>query len=267
MNKHLREGGKMNIKKNNSVLSTADNALRILRSFSIEEPEKKVTDIAVSLGLSNSSVSRLMTTLAGQGFVKKSSETQMYKLGLSALALTGVITSNLEIYKEALPVLRKLVSDIGETCHLSLLEGHEIICLQKIECKHPIKLKSYMGNKNPIQCTSSGKAIFAYQKEDIVNKAINDGLERFTSKTITNPDEFRECLREVRERGYSYCIGEFMEEVVSVGAPIRDYTGKVIAAVTITGPIQRIDPEEFPVYAKKLKLVAKEISNGLGYFG
>lgn len=249
------------------LLSSVKNALRILRSFSIEEPEKGITELAESLRLSKSTVSRLMSTLASEDFVYKDPKSKKYRLGISVLALSGIITSSMDIYKEAQPFLQKLVDQLGETVHLTFLEGAEVVYLHKVESNHPIHLQSHVGKRNPAYCTSSGKAILAFQNREIVERVIANGLKRYTKKTITDPDAFRACLQQVREAGYAYSIEEFMEGVASVGAPIRDSTGQVIAAVTITGPIQRIQPYKIPFYAKKLISICKEISEQLGYYG
>lgn len=105
----------MNTSKENEshLLSSVKNALRILRSFSIDEPEKRVSDLAAELNLSKSTVSRLLATLASEDFVTKDSETNRYKLGVSVLALSGVVTQNLEIYREAQPHIERSRGQTG----------------------------------------------------------------------------------------------------------------------------------------------------------
>jgi IclR family KDG regulon transcriptional repressor len=253
-----------NIKKE-KVLSSVQNALRILRCFSMEEPEKKITDLAVSMGLAKSTVSRLMSTLASEGFVIKDPVTQRYRLGVSVLALSGIVTTHLEIHREAQPILRKLVDQVGETAHLVVLEGVEVVYLHKVECNHPVRLFSHAGKKNPAYCTSSGKAILAFQKDHIVNQVIEYGLKRYTDHTITNPEELRSVLKQVKKQGYSVSIEEFMEGVSSIGIPIWDYTDQVVASITITGPSQRINRRKIPLYIKKLKESGMDLSLKLGY--
>jgi IclR family KDG regulon transcriptional repressor len=253
-----------NIKKE-KVLSSVQNALRILRCFSMEEPEKKITDLAVSMGLAKSTVSRLMSTLASEGFVVKDPVTQRYRLGVSVLALSGIVTTHLEIHREAQPILRKLVDQVGETAHLVVLEGVEVVYLHKVECNHPVRLFSHAGKKNPAYCTSSGKAILAFQKDHVVNQVIEHGLKRYTDHTITNPEELRSVLKQVNKQGYSVSIEEFMEGVSSIGIPIWDYTDQVVASITITGPSQRINRRKIPLYIKKLKESGMDLSLKLGY--
>src|SRR4051794_39067471 len=122
------------VKGGPQILSSVRNALRILKSFSTFEPTKRVSELAESLGLAKSTVSRLLATLASEGFVIKDENTNAYRLGLSVLTLGGIITNDLEIHKEAAPVLYKLVNDTGETAHLAILDGLDTIYIHKEEC-------------------------------------------------------------------------------------------------------------------------------------
>ena len=159
------------------ILSSVRNALRILKSFSTFEPTKRVSDLADSLGLAKSTVSRLLSTLASEGFVIKDEKTNAYRLGLSVLTLGGIMTNDLEIHKEATPVLSKLVSDTGETAHLAILDGLDTIYIHKEECNHPVRILTHLGRRNPSYCTSSGKVLLAFSESEVVEKVIEDGLD------------------------------------------------------------------------------------------
>jgi IclR family KDG regulon transcriptional repressor len=254
-----------NDKNQEYLLSSVKNALRILRSFSLEEPEKKVTDLAASLGLGKSTVSRLLATLASEGFVVKDPETQKYRLGLTILHLNTIVTSNLEINRESLPILQRLVNEIGETAHIAVMDGLDVVYLNRVECKHPVQILSHVGRRNPVHCTSSGKVILAHQEENLIEQVIEKGLEKYTLKTITDPNDFRSILKTVKEQGYAISIEELREGVASVAAPIRDYTGKVVYAVSVIGPIHRMNPHNITII-NKVKSAAKDISERLGYW-
>jgi DNA-binding IclR family transcriptional regulator len=247
------------------LLSSVKNALRILRGFSIEEPEKKVTDLASSLGLGKSTVSRLLATLASEGFVIKDQETQKYRLGLTILHLNTIVTSNLEINRESLPILQRLVHEIGETSHIAVLDGLDVVYLNRVDCKHPVQILSHIGRRNPAHCTSSGKVILANQEEEVIEQVIAKGLDKYTVNTITDPDHFRATLKTVKEKGYAISIEELREGVVSVAAPIRDYTGKVVYAISVIGPVHRMSRYNISII-NKVKSAAMEISERLGYW-
>jgi DNA-binding IclR family transcriptional regulator len=253
-------------KQEEQHLSSVKNALRILRSFTMEEPEKKISDLSLSLGMNKSTVSRTMATLASEGFVYKDPETRQYRLGLSILSLSGIVNSHMDIYKESQSVLNRLVENIGETAQISVLDNHEVIYLQKVDCHHPVRVLTSVGKRNPPYCTSSGKILLAYAEDDIVEAVVEKGLTKFTKNTITNPDKLRAHLKQIKESGYTFSNEEILEGVNSLAAPVYDYRGKVIAALAIVGPKQRIQPSKVPGYAKKVKEAAMEISNRLGYW-
>jgi IclR family transcriptional regulator, KDG regulon repressor len=248
-------------------LSSVKNALRILKSFSMDEPEKKVSDISTSLGLNKSTVSRTMATLASEGFVYKDPETKKYRLGLSLLSLSSIVNSNMDVYRESYPVLSRLVENLGETAHISVIDKLEVIYLQKVECNHPVRFLTHVGRRNPPHCTSSGKVLLAYGGEEMVDAILEQELKKYTKTTLTDPDKFRAHLRDIRKNGYSTSFEEFHEGVNSLAAPIYDYRGKVVAALSVVGPKQRIQSHKVQGFAKKIMAAAKEVSDRMGYRG
>ncbi|MFC3040493.1 IclR family transcriptional regulator [Virgibacillus xinjiangensis] len=248
-----------------TVLSSVQNALRILKSFSTFEPTKKVSELAESLGLAKSTVSRLMSTLASEGFVTKDPKTNSYRLGISVLTLGGIVTNNLEIHKEAAPVLNKLVNDTGETAHLAIMDGLDTIYIHKEECHHPVRILTHVGRRNPSYCTSSGKVLLAFSDEHIVDEVIRKGLVSYTENSITDPVELREELQTIREKKYAISTEELTEGTKSVAAPIKDHTGKVVSAITVVGPIQRMKDYKISDIAKKVIEAGIEASERLGY--
>ncbi|KAA9025720.1 IclR family transcriptional regulator [Niallia endozanthoxylica] len=248
-----------------NYLSSVKNALRILNSFTMDEPEKKISEIASSLGLNKSTVSRTMATLASEGFVFKDPETKTYRLGFSILTLSGVINSNMDIYRESQPVLNKIVETTGETAHISIFDQLEVVYLQKVECNHPVRYLTHVGKRNPPYCTSSGKVFMAFADDKVVEAIIENGLQKYTKNTITDPDKLKAHLKEIREKGFAYSFEEFSEGVVTIAAPIYDYTGKVIASLSIVGPKQRISQQKIPSFAKKIISSSLEISRNMGY--
>lgn len=247
------------------LLSSVKNALRLLRSFTINESEKSVTELSNSLELGKSTVSRLLATLASEGFVIKDPETRKYRLGLSILNLNTILTSNLEITREAASTLEQLVREIEETVHIAVLEDHDVIYLNRVECKQPVQILSHIGRRNPPHCTSSGKVILAYQEEEMIEQVIENGLKKYTVNTITDPDDFRSILQTVKSQGYAISIEEFREGVTSIAAPIRDYTGKVVYALSVVGPVHRMNAYNTKIITK-VKRTANEISEKLGYW-
>jgi IclR family KDG regulon transcriptional repressor len=252
--------------KDNYLITSVKNGLRILRLFSIDEPELGITEISNRMGLNKSTVHRLIKTFEKEGFIEKNQKTRKYQLGLSLLNLSGIIDIHTESYREALPILESLVNKLGEAAHISVLEGTNTIYLHKVQCKHPVRLLSHVGKNNPCSCTSSGKVILAFQSEEVIESVISQGLPHCGPNSITDPMQFRNNLREIRQKGYAICIDELHEGVISIAAPIRDYSGEVIAAVSVVGPKQRICSNDIPRFIEHVCRTGQEISNLLGYY-
>lgn len=247
------------------VLSSVKNALLILKSFSSYEPSKKVSELAESLGLAKSTVSRLMATLVSEGFVKKDKKTNEYQLGLSVLTLGGIVVNNLEIHEETAPVLHSLVNETGETAHISILDGLDNIYIHKKECSHPVRILTHVGRRNPAYCTSSGKVLLAFEDNGIVEEVIDQVLVAHTENTITDPSKLLQTLDTIRKEGFATSTEELTEGTRSVAAPIKDHTGKVVSAITVVGPIQRMKDFKMDSIIKKVKEAGKEASERLGY--
>jgi DNA-binding IclR family transcriptional regulator len=249
--------------KKTAPLQSVQNGLRIVKLFTQERPVWGITEIARKLQLTKSSVSRMVTDLVSEGFLQK--EQNKYTLGFSLLSISGVITSHLEIHRESKEILKKLADDLGETAHISVLEGNEITYVHKIECKDPVPLFSSIGKKNPVSCTSSGKVLLSYQKNEIIDRIIEAGLPRRGPNSVTNPDQLKDQLLLIKEQGYSICINEWDEDSVSIAAPVRDYTGDVVAAISVAGTRARIDDKIIDSFTATIIKAANEVSIQLGF--
>lgn len=208
-----------------------------------------------------------MTTLASEGFVYKDPESKKYRLGLSILSLSGIVNSNIDIFRESQPVLNKLGENIGETAHISVFDNLDVIYLQKVECNHPVRFLTNVGKRNPPYATSSGKVLLAFSNEEVIERAIEKGLQKFTKNTIIDPQKLRAHLNLVKANGFANSTEEILEGVTSIAAPIYNCKGNVIAAISVVGPKQRIQSHKVQGYAKKVMNAAMEISKRMGYWG
>ncbi|MFJ5717564.1 IclR family transcriptional regulator [Neobacillus sp. NPDC093127] len=249
----------------NSGLASVRNSIHIMKSFSISQPSRRVTDLAKELGLAKSTVSRLVSTLASEGFLEKDPETQEYRLGLGVLALSGVLTHHLEIHKEAAPVLANVVATTKETAHIAILDGFDTVYIDKEEGVHQAKMKTYLGKRNPTHAVSSGKVLLAFSSEEFIDAYIENGLSSYASRTITDPYQLKNVLKRIREDDYALSYAEFSDDIASIAAPIRDYTGKVVAAITVVGHGKGMMSGRMNQIIRVVKEAAKEASERLGY--
>ncbi|MCQ6274154.1 IclR family transcriptional regulator [Bacillus sp. V3B] len=253
----------MTTSQNKSLLQSVQNGLLLLKVFSKDRPVWGITDISRELQLPKSTVSRLVGDLIKEGYLQKIGS--KYRLGLSILCLAGVNMSNLEIHREAFEPLKSLVSKIDESAHISMLEGIQLIYLLKVECKQRVRLLSHVGQYRPPSCSSSGKLLLAYQPREIIDQVIKNGLPKRGPNSVTDPDQLLDELTTIKQNEYCVCIDEMHDDVVSIASPIKDYTGKVTASVSIAGPRQRIHEEFIPYFIDEIIKTGNEISYRLGY--
>jgi IclR family KDG regulon transcriptional repressor len=249
------------------TLDSVHNALRILKSFSSEEPVKRVMDLSRTLGLDKSSVSRIIATLKLEGFIENDSSSSGYRLGPSVLSLGNSYKSSHELYHEAKPVLKNLVEITGETAQLAILtNANDVLFIESIECKNPLRFMASPGSRSPIYCSSSGKILIAFQNDDqILNEVISKELVPWTSRTITDERIFREELSKVRRQGYAISYGERYEGVNAVAIPVRNKEGAVVAAINIIGPNSRLKQDKLNLSIRHLIRAANEISKSFQY--
>jgi len=255
----------MSRKNETQILSSVKNAMQILKSFSASGSSQGVTELSRKFGLAKSTVSRILATLEEEGFVSKNEENQKYSLGLTVLTLGGIVTNNLDIHKQGGPVLSKLVYETGETSHIAILDNLDAIYIGKEECNHPVRILTHVGRRNPSYATSSGKVLLAFSDKSIVYKVIENRLNPYTKNTITDSDLFLQTLNEIYRDGYAVSKEEYREGIVSVAAPIKNYKGKVVSAVNIVGPSQRMGRGALSSSIKKVIKAGEEISERLGY--
>jgi len=248
------------------INKSIDRALQILELFSLEKPEWGITEISKALNIYKSNVHNVLTTLAEKGFVVKDSNTNKYKLGIKFFELGSIVIKNMDLRKIAHPYIEELSKEFNETVHLGVLDKGRVVSIEGEESDKSLCSHIEIGKRTPLHCTAIGKAIMAYLSENEINFTIREkGLEKFTENTITTKKELENEFKKIREQGFAVDNMEHEEGVQCVAGPIRDYTGKVIASMSISGPAFRINENDIPIIAKKVKEYCDCISEEMGY--
>jgi len=248
------------------IIQSIDRALQVLELFSLEKPEWGVTEISKTLNIYKSNVHNILTTLVERGFVIKDSKTDKYKLSIKFFELGSVVIKNLNLRKIAHPYMEKLLKEFNETVHLGILVEEEILSIEQEESGQSLSPRIFIGKRAPLYCTGVGKAIMAYLSKDKVSAIVEGkGLKKYTENTITNKEELEKEFLKIRKQGYSVDNMEHEEGVRCVAGPIRDYTGKVSASLSVSGPAFRISENNIPNIAKKVKEYCDCISEEMGY--
>ena len=225
-----------------------------------------MSEISERLDFYPSTVHRILDTLKYGGYVEQNPNNLKYQLGLKLLELGMAKINQIDLVKEARPFLKELAKKCDETVHLAILEDNNVIYLAKEESSQTIRMISYVGKRAPLHCTGLGKVLLAYLPLKDRDKII-DRIELFqlTNNTIIEKEKLREELNKIREKGFALDEEENENDVRCIAAPVKDYKGKVIAAVSVSSPIYRLNKEKQDGIKEELIDTAKKISYSLGY--
>ncbi|HET9083159.1 MAG TPA: IclR family transcriptional regulator [Candidatus Limnocylindrales bacterium] len=202
-----------------------------------------VTEVAERAVLPKSTAARLLATLVGEGAVEQVPGDTSYRLGPRLVTLGGGYSLVRSVAAVGRPVLQELAAASGEAAGLGVSDGDQIHYIDQVDTPNPVVVRDWTGLRAPLHAVSSGQVLLAFRGQTSIERYLAQGsLERFTPKTLIEPDAIRERLRDVRRRGYAWAIEEFDAGISSVAAPIADDSGEVIAAVHLHGPSYR-----FPV--------------------
>jgi DNA-binding IclR family transcriptional regulator len=246
-------------------IQSVDRALSILEIFTREQPECGVSDIARTLSLNKSTAFGLLSTLERRGYVEQNPENGKYRLGLKALEVGSLKIASFDVAGIAHPILKSLVAQLGETVHLAIYDRGEVIYIDKVESDNTLRIASFIGKRNPAYCTGVGKCLLAFQPKSEIDRVLGQGLVPRTSKTIVNPREFLDELSKIRETDHARDDEEFTLGLVCASAPVRDSSGQVIAAISVSAPTIRTPPERQEEFSRILEEAARTISQTLGY--
>lgn len=248
-------------------LSSVTNALRILQEFSNSQTVVYVSELAKKLNVSKSTVSRLVRTLEAEDFLEKDTLTQGYILGNRLLTIAGILVNSNEIYREVGPVLNDLVQKTNESAQIAALDKGEVFYIYKLAGPYYSNTHTQIGASNPIHATSSGKLLLAFEDERIVDEILERPREAFTEHTITNPIQFREELKKIRRQGYSLSVEELTLGNYSLAFPVRGFDGRVVCAISISGPLSRLNNNRLKEFMRYMRQASEEASERLGYDG
>lgn len=257
---------KTRIKGSSYRVQVLDRALALLEAISNESHGLTLVELSERLGLNKSTVYRLLVVLERHRFVEKSLKDGRHRLGLKFFELASKVMAQLDLRERARPYLERLVFETGETAHLCILDEGEVLYLEKVEASRTMRVPSIVGHRYPAHCGAAGKALLAFLPEKQLSELIKRrGLKAYTRNTITTLAQLKAELQLIRERGYSLDNEEFEEGLRCIGAPVREYSGKVIASISIAGPSFRLTKDKIPVLASSIIKATNELSAELGY--
>jgi IclR family transcriptional regulator, KDG regulon repressor len=247
-------------------LSTVTRTLRVLEAFSYAEPVLGVSELARKLGIGKSSAHRALSTLLEAGYVSKTPDGR-YRLGLKLHELGQLVVSGLRLHEVAVPPLERLRQATSETVHLAVLDGTDVVYIDRFESEGMAPMLKRIGRRMPVHVTSSGKCLLAFGDTRVLQAVLDQGLNRLASHTITSKHLFLDVLASVRADGYAVSVEESEPGVASVGAPVFGRDGSCIAAVSMVGSAPRMCDDYLTRSIRQVRRCAFEISKGMGFQG
>jgi IclR family transcriptional regulator, KDG regulon repressor len=247
-------------------LSSVGNAARLLKAFLSREKEIGVSELARRLDLGKSTVHRLLTTLVQEGLVERNPDTGAYRLALTMFELGQVVQSHMQLHGVVGPVLAALREETHEGCQVGVLDGHEVVYIDRLESSQTLRLFNETGRRVPVHTTSSGKVLLAHLSDEELDGVLSVApLNQMTPRSITDPVALRAELAKVRARGWSEAVEEREIGVASIAAPIRDAAGRVVAAISIGGPAARMGAQQRRRLAEVVVEAGEAASRRLGW--
>jgi IclR family pca regulon transcriptional regulator len=250
-----------------NFIEAVSRGTTLLSVLSESSTPLNLSEISRKIQLSKSTVQRLTYTLHKLGFLDRDEETKKFRLGPKSILLGLSMIRNLDLRKIAFPYLDRTSKEIGETVNLAILDGSEIVYVERIKTEQILNINLQVGSRLPFYCTSMGKAMLAFLSEKRLEEVLRKmELNSLTPYTIKSKMDLRKELKRVREKGFSTNNEELSVGLRSVAAPVRNFTGEVIAAVNIAVPSARVSLKELEtIFAKKVKETSDQISFSLGY--
>ncbi len=252
---------------NTSISTTVAKAISILDSLaSTADTGISLTELSALIDMPKSSTHRYLATLQELGLAVRKGNDRFY-LGTKVIELAGSYLVKSDLRNESQDVLNELAEKTGETIHLAVPSGAEVVYIAKVESKHALVMSSHIGARIPMYCSALGKAILAFNGEEYLNTILTHPMTQRTPNTITTVEALKIELNLTQRRGYAIDNEENEVGISCVGAPIFDYNATPIAAISISVPDQRINQESYEILGPLVMEAAHMVSRRKGYSG
>lgn len=218
-------------------VQTVGKALDLLEALADETPGSTVHDLADRLELSRNKVFRLLATLETRGLVERDMLSGSYMLGLDAVHLAQKFLKSVPLIEVAHPVMEKLARKHDEAVYLTVIKGDEVLFVDMVDSTQPVKTAPLVGKKFPFFSNAAGKVLSSLESRDLLEKFLK---KRGGKQLMPDIDTLESELNIIRDKGFAVDIGGLGEGVISVAVAVKDYAGKVVAALTMLGPSFRM---------------------------
>lgn len=246
-------------------IQSVDRALSLLEILAAENGEASLQTLSRKAGLNRTTAYRLLRALQSHDMIQQNPTSRHYRLGLKLLGLAAAVRSQLDIRQHARPALERLAVQSGETANLAIREGTEAVYIDQVSSSHPIRAFTQVGARVPLHCTGVGKVLLAYLTEEDLSVIAAQDLTKYTSQTIGDWRKLRDELNKIRASGWALDAEEMQPEVRCIAAPVFDDQGRVVAAISIAAPAQRLTGMRQHELAPVVRRAGADVSLALGF--
>jgi IclR family KDG regulon transcriptional repressor len=244
-----------------------DRTVDVLESFTADHPAMTIDEITRETKLPKATVYRILYTLERRGLIRYDPDTLQYTLGLRLLQYAGILSATLDVSHEAEDILIDLQASVSQTVLMAVMEGEEMVYVFRRENSEGLKYSSIFGQRRRLPFGVVGQVMMAYLSDDQIERVLSQPLQRWTEKTVVDPEVIRTRLKQIREDGWFIDVDETTMGVSGIGAPVFNADGNLAAAVGIIGPTVQFCGEVLEEAKRKLLDATRRISNRLGYYG
>lgn len=237
----------------------------ILDSFSREDVELTLDEVAVRSGLPRATAYRLVSSLRDVGLIEQNQHGRRYRLGVKLFQLGSLVLASMDLHRAAPPFVSRLQQVTGETVHLCVFDGSQMVFVERQQLDYSPESTVTTLEGAPVHSTGVGKAFLAFQDQKMIERLLVGGLPRFTPATITEASAMKDEIAKIQDRGFAIDNGENVEEVRCVAAPLRNISGKVFGAISVSSAWDRMPDRRIAGIAEIVRRTADGISISLGW--
>jgi DNA-binding IclR family transcriptional regulator len=259
------EDGRAGDRGTAAPVQSVDRALTVLEILGARG-EAGVTEIAAELGVHKSTAFRLVAVLEARGFVEQLADRGKYRLGFGIVRLAGATAAQMDLAQEGRRTCEELAANLGETVNIAILDGNGVVNVSEVRGPAAISSHNWVGQRTPVHATSSGKVLLAFAPEPLRSSLLQPPLERYTDATVTDTERLERELEDVVRRGWAATEQEYEVGLNALAAPVRDGDGRVVAAVSVSGPSFRLPSAALDVLAPVVVAATDALSRRLGFF-
>jgi IclR family KDG regulon transcriptional repressor len=254
--------------KSSNQSQTVTRAIDVLNLFTVERPELGIMEMSRLLGISKSSVHRLAATLESAGYLRQEQANQRYQLGFKVLQLANILLTGIKFRDIALPWMEKLREQTSETISLYVADRDARVCIERLEGTQDIRFVVEINARLPLHSGAAGKLLLAYQPEILRTQLVEQWQrepENHFLQAYGSIDAFERELVRIHQQRYAVSRGERITHAAALAAPILNYRGEILAALTISGPDVRFTEEHIAQWLPSIQQAADAISEEMGY--